>query len=208
MHAILALEVAVGKVALDADGDALDAGFVTVDEVLDGGLVAMALTPSQIHAHEHGCPVLALGASGAGVDLEDGVHLVLVVAQHVAQLEFLEHRQRLAVESVEFVFLDEAFLDKVKTCRDLVDGEFYFLAAVNPVTQGLDFLHLCLGGLLVLPEVGHMGAEFLFLDLDLFPIDVEISFQVFFALLQFFELFLSDHYLMFLVPTSGLGLFI
>jgi len=42
---------------------------------------------------------------------------------------------------------------------------------------------LRLGGLLVLPEVGHMGAQFLFLDLYFLAIDVKIALEVFFALL-------------------------
>ena len=182
MHTVLALEVAVGKVALDADGDTLDARLVTVDEVLDGGLVAVALTPAQVHAHQHRCPVLALGAAGAGIDFQYRVHLVLVVPQHVAQFEFLEHRQCLAVEGVDLAFLDQALLDEVKACRHLVDGQFHLLATVDPVAQRLDFLHLGLGGLLVLPEVRHVGAQFLFLDLDFLAVDVEIALEVFFAL--------------------------
>ena len=68
VHSVLALEVAVGEVALDVDGAALYAGFVAFEEVGDGGFVAVFLAVAQIHAHEHGGPVLALGASGAGVD--------------------------------------------------------------------------------------------------------------------------------------------
>ncbi len=85
MHANLALEIAISHVAFHAYGHALDAGLVALDEVLDGGLVAVTLTPAQVHAHEHLRPVLALGAAGTRIDFENGVHLVLVATQHVAQ---------------------------------------------------------------------------------------------------------------------------
>ena len=105
------------------------------------------------------------------------------MAQHVTQLQFLEQAHGLGVQGVHLALFNEAFLDEVKSGGHLVHSEFHFLTAVNPVAQGLDFLHLGLGGLLVLPEVGHMGAQFLFFDLDFLAIDIQIAFQVVLALL-------------------------
>ena len=105
------------------------------------------------------------------------------MAQHVAQLELFEHGQCLAVEFVEFLFLDQSLLDEVEARGHLIDSQLHFLAAVDPVAQRLDFFHLCLGGLLVLPKVGHVGSQFFFLDLDFLAVDVQIAFEVFLALL-------------------------
>ncbi len=45
----------------------------------------------------------------------------------------------------------------------------------------------------MLPEVGHMSAEFLLLYLNLFVVDIEIAFERILALYGFFELFLRYH---------------
>ena len=73
MHAVLGLEPAEGIAALDLDGRRLDAGLLTRGffEIFD--LVAVLLGPARIHAQQHVGPVLALGAAGAGVDLEIGI---------------------------------------------------------------------------------------------------------------------------------------
>src|SRR6185312_13151883 len=64
MHAVFALEPAIGVVALDRDGRRLDAGalaFAFLDPI---DLVAVLLRPAHIHAHQHAGPILALGATG------------------------------------------------------------------------------------------------------------------------------------------------
>ena len=81
VDAVLALEKAVGVLALDHDGRALDAGLVAVEIVheLDG--VAVALGPHVVHTVEHARPVLRLGAACAGVEGEDGVVRVILAGQ-------------------------------------------------------------------------------------------------------------------------------
>ena len=70
MHAVLGLEPAIGVVALDLDGGRFDAGFFALRllDVVD--LETVLLGPAHIHAQQHVGPVLALGAAGAGMDLE------------------------------------------------------------------------------------------------------------------------------------------
>ena len=80
MHAVLALEETVGEIALDVYSAAFDACLVALQKVGNGCAVAMSLGPAQIHAHEHLCPVLALGAAGSGVYFEDGAHDVAFAA--------------------------------------------------------------------------------------------------------------------------------
>ena len=162
MHAVLALEISVGKIALDTYCHALDASLVAFYHVLDGGLVAMLLAPAQVHAHEHRRPVLALGTTSTRVDLHDGAELVLLTAQHVAQLEFLNLVESVGVEGIEFVLGEHAFLDEVEAHFHFTHGSFHLGALLNPHLDGLDFAHLRFGFLLVTPEVGHMSAQLLF----------------------------------------------
>ena len=73
----LALEVAVGVLALDVDRHRLDAGDVPLLAVDDLGLVPLRLGPHQVHAQEHLGPVARLGAAGAGLDRDVGVAVVV-----------------------------------------------------------------------------------------------------------------------------------
>ena len=73
----LALEVAVGVLALDVDRRRLDAGDVPLLAVDDLGLVPLRLGPHQVHAQEHLGPVARLGAAGPGVDRDVGVAVVV-----------------------------------------------------------------------------------------------------------------------------------
>ena len=65
VHAGLAAQVAVGVLAGHLDGRRLDPGLFAGQQVDDLGLEPRALTPAQVHAHEHLRPVLRLGAARA-----------------------------------------------------------------------------------------------------------------------------------------------
>ena len=90
MHADFAGEQAVGVFAVDAEGRRLDARFFA-------GLIfvhlrgeALALSPAQIHAHEHLGPVLRLGAARAGMDGDDGVALVVGAGEQRLDLQLVD----------------------------------------------------------------------------------------------------------------------
>ena len=73
VDAVLALQKAVGVLALDHNGGALDAGLVPVQIVHHPDLVAVPVGPHVVHPVEHGGPVLGLGAAGPGVEGQNGV---------------------------------------------------------------------------------------------------------------------------------------
>ena len=84
VDARLGLQPAVGVRAADPVGDRADAGLLAraLGDQLD--LHAVRLGPAHVHAREHRRPVAALGAAGAGVDLEEGVVAVgLAVEQRL-----------------------------------------------------------------------------------------------------------------------------
>ena len=102
VHAILTLEEAVGVGALDFDGRGLDARhvtFLTVDE-FHGEVVALG--PAHVHTQEHLGPVAAFGATRAGVDVQDRVEGVLLVAHHVLEFQLLHGLHRFGVGLVQF----------------------------------------------------------------------------------------------------------
>ena len=193
VDAVLAFQIAVGKVALDVDGAALDAGLVAVQDIGHGGLVAVLLAPAQIHAHEHRCPVLTLRAAGARVDFQHHAELVLLAAQHVAQLKVFDLLHGVGVEAVEFGLVDEFFLDELHPGLHFLDGGGHLFVALDPGLEVLDFLHLRLCLLGVLPEVRHVGAEFFLLNLYAFAVDVQIVVQGVAAVHGVFKLVLCNH---------------
>ena len=90
VHADLALEISVGVLSGDLDGDGLDARLFPRQEIEHLGLETGPLRPAQVHAHEVLGPVLRLRAARPRMDREDGVFLVLGSGQDDLDGEALE----------------------------------------------------------------------------------------------------------------------
>ncbi len=73
VHARFGFQPAVGVATLDLEGAALDASLFTGALLQPAHLEAAPLGPARVHARQHLGPVLRLGATGAGVDLDIGV---------------------------------------------------------------------------------------------------------------------------------------
>ena len=89
VDAVLTLQKAIGVLALDGDGGGLDAclvAFLVVQNFVDK---AVALSPAGIHAVEHLSPVLGLGAAGTGVELQNGVGVVILTGEQGGHPGFL-----------------------------------------------------------------------------------------------------------------------
>ena len=87
VHAGFGAQPAVGIVADHADGRALDAGDFAVALIDDFGLDAMRVGPFQIHAQQHGGPVLRFGAAGAGLNVEKRIVRVHLAGKHALEFE-------------------------------------------------------------------------------------------------------------------------
>ncbi len=73
VDAALGLGIAIGILALEQQGRGFDARLFAGMVIDQLDLHAAALGPARIHALEHLGPVLALGATRAGVDLDIGI---------------------------------------------------------------------------------------------------------------------------------------
>ena len=155
VHAGLGLEPAIGVAALDLDGRRLDPGFFAGGLFEELDLVAVLLGPARVHAQQDVGPVLALGAAGAGMDLEIavvGIGLARQQRLHLAALDVgLEPlERRLGVAHHRLVLLGLAKLDHgelvIELALDAADGG-------ELVLERGAFLHHALRALLVVPEV-------------------------------------------------------
>ena len=172
VDAVLALEVAVGVLALDENGGGLDARFFAGFIVHQLIGVAMALGPTGIHAVEHLRPVLSLSAAGTGVEGENGVVGIVFAGQQrrqtpLADLLFqrvvaLNHVGQLRGVILLLCHLAQGqgilpFADQTVMLLDLVlqplDLLAYLLAALQVVPEAV-LLRLLLEGGKLLPGLG------------------------------------------------------
>ena len=156
VDALLRLQVAVGVLALDLDGDRLDPRLFARQEVEDRDLKPVPLGPPDVHPHQHLGPVLRLGAAGARMDREQRVPAVLGTLEHGLELELLDAADqlvglpghlrlhgRVGLGREELGHLDRA-----------LDPLIQILIGNDPGLQGLEFLHRGPGGVGLGPEAG------------------------------------------------------
>ena len=153
----------------------------------------MRLGPAHIHTHEHLRPVLRLGAAGAAVYLHHAVHRILLLSQHVHQLQLLDGLQSLPVVAVYLILGDHLVLEEVEGQLQLVGLQPDVIVAVNPSFDAFHLLHLLLSPFGIFPEVGSLCAEILFLPLHLLLVNAQVMFQFVGAIEYILQLFLGNH---------------
>ena len=89
VHAVLALEEAVGVLALDEDAGGFDPGLVAVEVVQNFIGQAVRLDPAGIHAIKHLRPVLRFRAARTGLKGHDGVVAVVFALEQRLQPRLL-----------------------------------------------------------------------------------------------------------------------
>ncbi len=173
VYAILALEEAVGIRAFDFDGRGLDAGhvtFLTVDE-FHGEVVALG--PAHVHTQEHLGPVAAFGAARAGVDVQDRVEGVLLVAHHVLELQLLHGLHRLGVGLVKLRFSGISRLLELTDYQQLIVQLGGLVVVGHPRLDAADLLQQLLGGLRIVPKAVLLGYLFFVFNFLFFGIYVK-----------------------------------
>ena len=74
-------------VSRHADRRTLDSRHFAVALIDDLGLDAVAVRPLEIHAQQHGRPVLGFGSAGPGLNVQKGVVRVHLTREHALKLE-------------------------------------------------------------------------------------------------------------------------
>jgi len=90
VHSHLALEIAVGSVTLDREGDTLQPSFLVGGELLHCDGIARLLKVAGVHPQQHLGPVAALRTPGSGLDLEIGPAVVVGTGEDEAKLELFQ----------------------------------------------------------------------------------------------------------------------
>ena len=128
MDAAFGAQPTICVLATDAHGGALDARFLAGALLDELHLAVVRLGPAQVHAQQHLGPVLALGAAGAGMDLEKGVVAVGLAREQGLELDLAGPRLQAAER-------DKGLLDQRRVVVRL--GEVNQLAIVGQLALGL-----------------------------------------------------------------------
>ena len=175
MHAGLALQKAVGVLALHEDRGALEAGLVAVEVIERRHLEAVALRPAVVHAEQHLGPVLRFGAAGARVERENRVLAVVLAGQQRRQahrLDLIRDRLdlRLRLGQQREILRLVTHLDERE--RVLRTGAKLHVRLVLLLERGRSLQHL-LRRLHIVPETGLRRLVLEHLDLLAQPLEAE-----------------------------------
>ena len=102
VYADLGLEIAVGIIARHQYGGAFYASLFPLKLVDERCLKPAALGPAQVHPQQHACPVLGLGAAGAGMNAHERIALVAFAAEHFFEFHLLDRVLKLIGCRVHF----------------------------------------------------------------------------------------------------------
>ena len=155
VHAVLTLKIAVGVLALDHDGRALEACFFAVQPVCQLDLEIVALCPAGDHTVQHQRPVLSLCSARAWVEGDDGVVAVVLARQQYLNalgFLFLNNSVQLGLNLAYRALV--VFLDGHFSQRDcILKAGAESVVALDLVLSLLDGLEHLGGILLVGPEI-------------------------------------------------------
>ena len=139
--------------------------------------MTVGLSPTHIHTHQHLCPVLRLRTTSTTVDLQHGIHRILLLTEHIHQFQILDGLDSLGVVLIDLLFGHHLLLVEVEGQLQFVGHGTHLVVAINPLLDALHLLHLLLGPFTVFPEVRSLGTEVFLLVFYLFLVDLEIPIQ-------------------------------
>jgi hypothetical protein len=77
------------------------------------------------------------------------------------------------VSSIQFLFSHDFLFKEIKSELKLFHCFCYLIVSLNPIAKFIDFTHLSLGSLGIIPKVGCMRDQFFFFYLCSFDINVK-----------------------------------
>ena len=105
MHSAFCLEITESIVAFHLHSHRLDAGILTFKFVGNRNLIAVTLSPTHIHTHEHRRPVVGLRSASSGIDREHSSEIISLLAKHIAKLESLKLLNHSSIGLIYFLIL-------------------------------------------------------------------------------------------------------
>ena len=157
MHAILALEIAIGIVALYLHSHRLDACIITIKNIAYPDLIVMSLSITHIHPHQHLRPVLRLRATCTSIDLQHTAHRVGLLMKHVPELKVLHKLQGVRILDINLLFRRLTLFRKVVQHLKVLISLHYLVKSIDPTLDVTHLVHHHLPVLGVVPKTISLG---------------------------------------------------
>ena len=109
MHTVFSFQVSISIITRNFDGTSFDTCFITFLQVGDHSFITIGFGVTQIHTHQHACPVLAFRTTCTGVDFQHTVHLVGFITKHIFQFKLINSSGSLGISFV-YLFLRNKFV--------------------------------------------------------------------------------------------------
>ena len=108
VHTGFGTQPTVGVLAFETDSGRLDAGHIAGGGFHQLGLETVGLAPAQVHAQHHLAPVLGLGATGTGLDIQIGTAGIHLPGEHAPEFQIRHHFFQ--IPQVAFHFREGVFV--------------------------------------------------------------------------------------------------
>ena len=132
VHTVLAFQITVYIITFDLYRHRFDTGLVALQYIGDRGFIVMLFAPSQVHTHQHRCPVLRLGSSGSRIDFQNDTQFILFPTQHIAKFEILDKLRSAFVNLVHLFFRHDTFFHEIESQPQFFHRLFYFGITIYP----------------------------------------------------------------------------
>ena len=152
MYTVLTFQIPVGIVTFNLYGTGFDTRFITFLQVGHGCFITIGLGITEIHTHQHRCPILTLRTTGTGVNLQYATHLVGLITKHILEFERFNRLTRFRISSIHIFLCYQFLFIEIKCQLKFICQCLDIIVSLNPLLQSLHQFHLCFGFLLVIPE--------------------------------------------------------
>src|SRR6185312_4717615 len=120
MNADLASQQSECVLSADGKGRGFDARFFTGLIIVEYGFEALALRPTQIHAHEHLRPILRLGPTRARMNGDNRIATVILSAQQRLRFQLFDNRAEVVDLALQFLIDAFAFTRQLEVSFDVL----------------------------------------------------------------------------------------
>jgi len=171
VHALLRAQIAIRIFPSTAMVTLFKTGFFSVSTIQDLSLESACIGPAQVHAFQHGGPILRIGSACPGMDGKQGIVIIVQTGQHRGERPFVQIR----FERGDFFFQFTAQRLVIQAAKfgQIVQMRLEGTPRFNFSPQIGDPLHGFLRAGRVVPKVRRLHFLFEFDDLFLFACEVK-----------------------------------
>jgi hypothetical protein len=134
-------EQSEGVLSIHTKRRGLDARFFSGLIVIQHGLEALSLSPSEIHAHEHLGPVLRVYAARAGMNRDDGVARIIFAGEEGFGLDAIDELLQACDFALQVAVNAFTLANQLEVRADIIDPTYQFAIRGKRLFDALFLAH-------------------------------------------------------------------